>query len=158
MGITDSGIKDDAFFMQLALKQAQLAENLGEVPVGCVIVKNNEVIATGHNLQINTNDPCAHAEIIALKNAGTTMQNYRLLDTTMYVTLEPCTMCFGAIIHARISKLIFATNDLKTGVCGGCIDLSQTNCYNHSIDIHGGVLQQESQAMLKAFFKNKRKK
>jgi tRNA(adenine34) deaminase len=153
MGITTN---NDAFFMQKALEQAYIAEKLGEVPVGCVIVKDDKIITSGHNRQIIDNNPSAHAEIIALENAGKILQNYRLIDCTLYVTLEPCVMCFGALIHARIKRLVFATSDEKTGSCGGCINLSDVNCFNHKIQITTGVLQQESAKLLKDFFKAKR--
>lgn len=147
---------NDEYFMSLAMKQAQLAGQIDEVPVGCVLVKDNEVIAVGHNRQIIDNNPSAHAEIIALKNAGKILNNHRLIGTTLFVSLEPCAMCFGAIIHARVSKVVFGAYDKKTGVCGSCIDLQQHPCFNHHIEIVGGVLEQESKEMLQTFFKNKR--
>jgi tRNA(adenine34) deaminase len=153
MGITTN---NDAFFMQKALEQAYIAEKLGEVPVGCVIVKDDKIITSGHNRQIIDNNPSAHAEIIALENAGKILQNYRLIDCTLYVTLEPCVMCFGALIHARIKRLVFATSDPRTGSCGGCINLNETHCFNHQIKIKRGVLQTESAKLLKDFFKAKR--
>jgi len=142
--------------MELALIQAQNAEKLGEIPVGCVIVKNNKVIASGHNSQITKNNPTAHAEIIALQKAGEVLNNYRLTDTVIYTTLEPCTMCFGAIIHARIPKIVFATQDFKTGVCGSCINLQDFNCFNHKVEIVAGVLKNDAKKILQDFFKNKR--
>jgi tRNA(adenine34) deaminase len=152
----------DEYFMELALNQAKLAEEIGEVPVGCVIVKgfnsdkSSEVIATGHNRQIIDNNPTAHAEIVALQSAGKFLENHRLIDTTLYCTLEPCAMCFGAIIHARISRVVFGTSDLKTGVCGGCIDLKEQPCFNHKLEITGGVMEMETKKILQDFFKAKR--
>jgi tRNA(adenine34) deaminase len=149
MGIDDK-------FMALALEQAQLAKDLEEVPVGAIITLNDKVVATGHNRQIIDNNPTAHAEIVAMQNAGKFLNNYRLTNCTIYVSLEPCVMCFGALIHARIKRLVFATSDEKTGSCGGCINLSDVNCFNHKIQITTGVLQQESAKLLKDFFKAKR--
>ena len=151
------GITTDIGFMQLAITQAKIAQSLGEVPVGCVIVKDGIVIASGYNRQIIDNDPTAHAEIVALKNAGKVVENHRLIDTTLYVSLEPCVMCFGAIIHARISKVVFATSDAKTGSCGGCADLGASACFNHKPQIIGGVLADECRELLQNFFRAKRK-
>ncbi len=136
----------DKKWMQLALKQARLAQKINEVPVGAVLVQNNQLIETAHNQPINNNDPTAHAEIQLLRKAGTKLNNYRMPNTTLYVTLEPCTMCLGAMMHARIETIVFGAFDKKTGVCGSCQDLSSNKCLNHSIKIKSGVLERKSEA------------
>lgn len=146
----------DSQWMELALKQALLAEQKGEVPVGAVLVKNNKLIAKAHNQPILNNDPTAHAEIQLLRKSGKILDNYRMPDTTLYVTLEPCTMCLGAMVHARIEKVVFGAYDEKTGVCGSCQDLSESKCFNHSIEIQGGVLFRECKHLLQQFFKSRR--
>ena len=145
-------------WMELAIQQALLAEKMDEVPVGAVLVQDNQLIASAHNQPISNNDPTAHAEIQLLRKAGEKLNNYRLPNTTLYVTLEPCTMCLGAMIHARVSKVVFGAYDEKTGVCGSCQDLSTSECFNHAIEIQGGVLADECKNLLKAFFKNRRNK
>ena len=150
--------KTDEYYMQFAIEQAKLAEAIDEVPVGAVLVQDNQLIASAHNQPISTNDPTAHAEIQLLRRAGETLNNYRFPGTTLYVTLEPCTMCLGAMIHARISRVVFGAYDEKTGVCGSCQDLSTSECFNHEIELQGGVLANESKDLLQQFFKNKRKK
>jgi tRNA(adenine34) deaminase len=150
--------KTDEYYMQFAIEQAKLAEAIDEVPVGAILVQDNQLIASAHNQPISTNDPTAHAEIQLLRNAGQAVNNYRFPGTTLYVTLEPCTMCLGAMIHARISRVVFGAYDEKTGVCGSCQDLSTSDCFNHKIELQGGVLAIESKELLQQFFKNKRKK
>jgi len=150
--------KTDEYYMQFAIEQAKLAEAIDEVPVGAVLVQDNQLIASAHNQPISTNDPTAHAEIQLLRNAGQAVNNYRFPGTTLYVTLEPCTMCLGAMIHARITRVVFGAYDEKTGVCGSCQDLSTSDCFNHKIKLQGGVLANESKELLQQFFKNKRKK
>jgi tRNA(adenine34) deaminase len=150
--------KTDEYYMRFAIEQAKLAETIGEVPVGAVLVQDDQLIASAHNQPISTNDPTAHAEIQLLRNAGQAVNNYRFPGTTLYVTLEPCTMCLGAMIHARISRVVFGAYDEKTGVCGSCQDLSTSDCFNHKIELQGGVLAIESKELLQQFFKNKRKK
>lgn len=146
----------DESWMALAIKQAKKAEALGEVPVGAVLVKDDMLVAKGHNQPISTHDASAHAEIQLLRLAGRVMQNYRLPGTTLYVTLEPCAMCLGAMMHARVSRLVFAAFDPKTGVCGSSTDLSNEDCFNHQIEISGGVLEIESKKLLQDFFKSRR--
>jgi tRNA(adenine34) deaminase len=153
MGI-DSSI--DERWMALAIEQAKKAEGLVEVPVGAVLVQDDKLITQAHNQPISTNDPTAHAEIELLRSAGKKLNNYRLPNTTLYVTLEPCTMCLGAIIHARIARVVFGAYDEKTGVCGSCIDLSTSEWFNHSIEIKGGVLADECKNLLQQFFKKRR--
>ena len=155
MGI-DSSIDEE--WMALAIEQAKLAEKINEVPVGAVLVQDDQLIASAHNQPISNNDPTAHAEIQLLRAAGKQLKNYRLPNTTLYVTLEPCTMCLGAMIHARVSRVVFGAYDQKTGVCGSCTDLSTSQCFNHSIKIEGGVLANDCKQLLQQFFKNRRKK
>ena len=145
-------------WMKLALEQARLAQAMSEVPVGAVLVQDDQLIASAHNQPISSNDPTAHAEIQLLRAAGKTLNNYRLPNTTLYVTLEPCTMCLGAMIHARVSRIVFGAYDQKTGVCGSCTDLSTSQCFNHSIEIEGGVLANDCKQLLQEFFKKRRKK
>lgn len=146
----------DEKWMQLAVEEARRAREIDEVPVGAVLVKDTEFIASAHNQPISNNDPTAHAEIQLLRQAGKTLDNYRLPNTTLYVTLEPCTMCLGAMIHARISRVVFGAYDQKTGACGSCYDLSKSDCFNHQIKVDGGVLQSECKTLLQDFFQNKR--
>lgn len=148
----------DTHYIQLAIEQAKLAQAIGEVPVGAVLVQNDQLIASAHNQPIINNDPTAHAEIQLLRKAGEKLGNYRLPNTTLYVTLEPCTMCLGAMIHARVSRIVFGAFDEKTGVCGSCTDLQNSPCFNHSIDIIGGILADECKALLQQFFKSRRNK
>ena len=144
--------------MALAIEQALLAQAIDEVPVGAILVQDNQLIASAYNQPISNNDPTAHAEIQLLRASGKKLNNYRLPNTTLYVTLEPCTMCLGAMIHARISRVVFGAYDQKTGVCGSCSDLSKSECFNHSIEFQGGILLDESRSLLQAFFKKKRSK
>ena len=143
-------------YMQLALDQARLAEQAGEVPVGAVLTLNDEVIATGFNQPISMNDPTAHAEVVCLRNAAKVLENYRLLDTTLYVTLEPCTMCLGAMIHARVEKLVFGAYDPKSGAICSAIPLADNPNYNHQLPWQGGVREAECKALLQAFFRARR--
>jgi tRNA(adenine34) deaminase len=145
-------------WMKLALEQARLAQAMSEVPVGAVLVQDDQLIASAHNQPIYSNDPTAHAEIQLLRAAGKRLNNYRFPDTTLYVTLEPCTMCLGAMIHARVSRVVFGAYDQKTGVCGSCTDLSTSQCFNHTIAIEGGVLANDCKQLLQEFFKKRRKK
>ena len=146
----------DEKWMQIALNEANLAMNENEIPVGAILVKNGKLIAQSHNQPIRTNDPSAHAEIQLLRKAGEQQKNYRLIGSTIYVTLEPCTMCFGAMVHARIERIVFGASDFKTGVCGSCMNLNKENFFNHKISITGGVLEEESSELLRLFFKSRR--
>ena len=148
----------DEEWMRIAIQEARLAMVENEIPVGAVLVKNDKLLAQAHNQPINKNDPTAHAEIQLLREAGKQQKNYRLVGSTLYVTLEPCAMCFGAMIHARIDRIVFGASDPKTGVCGSCIDLNQENLFNHKISITGGVLERESSELLRLFFKSLRNK
>ena len=142
--------------MQKALECAHKAESLGEVPVGAVLVLNNEIIAEGWNQPISTNDPSAHAEMVALRETGKKIRNYRLCDTTLYVTLEPCVMCAGAIVHARVGRVVFGTEDPKAGAAGSVFQLLQSDRLNHQCEITSGVLQTECAELLQEFFRKKR--
>ncbi len=146
----------DTAFMQLALEQAQQAWDLGEVPVGAVVVKDGEVIAVGCNQPIGKHDPTAHAEIVALRAAAEKLGNYRLPGCELYVTLEPCVMCSGAMMHARLAKVVFGATDPKTGACGSVVNLFEQEQLNHHTEIVGGVLADECGAMLKNFFAARR--
>ena len=148
---------DDEKWMQHALKLARRAEADGEVPVGCVVVLKNELVAEGWNQPISSSDPTAHAEIIALRAAGHRLENYRLPGAELYVTLEPCPMCVGAMLHARIKRVIYAATDPKTGALGGAYDLLNSVGHNHSFAVTAGVLEEQSRAMLQAFFSARRK-
>ncbi len=142
--------------MQLALAQAALAAQAGEVPVGAVVVCNGDVIATGRNAPIEGHDPTAHAEIAALRAAAQALGNYRLPDCTLYVTLEPCAMCSGAMLHARLKRVVFGAPDPKTGAAGSVINLFDQPQLNHQTALQGGVMADESAAMLKSFFSQRR--
>lgn len=147
---------DDAHWMQHALKMAQYAEQQNEVPVGAVLVVGNELIAEGWNQPILTNDPSAHAEIIALRQAGQHLRNYRLPKTTLYVTLEPCAMCASALVHARIERLVFAAKDPKGGAVSSQMNLLQHPSVKHVIQWQQGLLQEECGTLLQNFFKARR--
>lgn len=147
---------DDAF-MALALELAREAEAGGEVPVGAVVVRQGEVIGRGYNAPISRRDPTAHAEIRALREAAAGIGNYRLNDCELYVTLEPCVMCAGAIQHARIRRLIFGASDAKTGACGSVVDLFLDTRLNHHASVTGGVMAEQSVALLRAFFARRRR-
>jgi tRNA(adenine34) deaminase len=149
--------EQDILFMSMALEAAKEAEQRGEVPVGAVLVKDGEVIARGFNHNIGLNDPSAHAEMLCLREAGRTLGNYRLLDTTLYVTLEPCAMCAGVMVHSRISRLVFGARDEKTGAAGTVVNLVQHPAFNHQIEVTAGVLADECSGMLSSFFRRRRK-
>jgi len=148
----------DSDFMQIALDLAQQAAAAGEVPVGAIVVKNGEIIGRGSNAPITTHDPTAHAEIRAMRDAAQRIGNYRLVGCTLYVTLEPCAMCSGAIQHARIAKVVYGANDPKTGACGSVVNLMAEPKLNHHTEVTGGVLAQECGAVLSAFFAARRKR
>jgi tRNA(adenine34) deaminase len=150
--------EQDAEFMKMALMQAHQARDAGEVPVGAVLVANQQIIASGHNQPIGHHDPSAHAEIVTLKAAGTALANYRLPETTLYVTLEPCMMCCGAIMHARVSRLVYGASDAKTGCVHSVMKLFDNAQLNHHTMVEGGVLADECAQVLKDFFKDRRVK
>lgn len=147
---------DDEAWMRRAIALAQQAEEEGEVPVGALIVKDNQCIAEGFNLPIKNSDPTAHAEIMAMRQASQRLNNYRLVETTLYVTLEPCVMCMGAIQHARIQRVVFGATDKKRGAICSALNLSKAEYTNHHIDWLGGVLADECGSLLTAFFKKRR--
>lgn len=144
--------------MQIALGLAQQAAIAGEVPVGAIVVKDGEIIGSGSNAPITTHDPTAHAEIRAMRDAAKFLGNYRLVDCTLYVTLEPCAMCSGAIQHARIAKVIYGASDPKTGACGSVVNLMAEPKLNHHTEIEGGILATECGELLSSFFAARRKK
>jgi tRNA(adenine34) deaminase len=143
-------------WMNIALEEAEKSKKKDEVPVGAVIVLDGEIIGRGHNQPISKNDPSSHAEIEAIRDAAKNIENYRLNGANIYVTLEPCTMCYGAIVHSRISNIFFGAPDPKSGVCGSCEDLSQRYYLNHRPLIMGQIMEQECSKILKDFFKAKR--
>ena len=147
----------DEKWMKIALEEAIKAEKEGEVPVGAILVKDGLLIAKAHNQPILKNDATAHAEIQLIRNGGKKQENYRLTGTSLYVTLEPCVMCVGAIIHARIERIIYGAHDPKTVACGSCENLINSNCFNHQIDSVGGVLENQCGDLLKKFFISRRK-
>ena len=147
----------DENFMRDALALAQSAWDLGEVPVGAVVVKDGAIIGRGFNRPITSNDPTTHAEIVALRDAALYLKNYRLTDCDLYVTLEPCAMCVGAMLHARLKRVVFGARDPKTGACGSVIDLPAEEKLNHHATFEGGVLTEECSQLLKAFFAQRRR-
>lgn len=154
MGIDWDG--SDTGFMRAALEEAQTALTQDEIPVGAVIVSAGDIIARGHNRSINDHDPAGHAEIIALRAAGAHINNYRLTDATIYVTLEPCAMCVGAMIQARIRRLVFGAYDEKAGAAGSVLDLTAERKLNHRFEVNGGLLRDDCGGLLKDFFASKR--
>ncbi len=147
---------DDAKFMALALDEARRAAQAGEVPVGAVIVRDGAVIGAGHNQPIVASDPTAHAEIVALRAAAAAAKSYRLTDAQLYVTLEPCVMCVGAMIHARIARLVYGARDEKAGALGSIYDIGRDGRLNHRIEVIAGVMEGECSAILRNFFKSRR--
>lgn len=149
--------KSDEFYMQHALTLADHAESIGEVPVGACIVLDGKIIGEGWNRSISNNDPCGHAEIQAIQDAANNIQNYRLTDATLYVTLEPCPMCAGAIVHSRLTRVVVGANDPKTGCAGSILNLLQHPALNHKCDLETGILAEEASEKISAFFRMRRK-
>jgi len=147
----------DHFYMQLALRQAALAPAIGEIPIGAVLVYKEEVLAAAHNYREVSQDPTAHAEMIVIRKAAEQLRTWRLTETTLYVTLEPCLMCTGAIVQSRIARLVFGAWDPKAGACGSMFDLRAERRLNHRVEVLGGILEQESQALLQEFFQQRRR-
>src|ERR1700722_5206645 len=148
---------DDTHYMRLALDQARAAEAAGEVPVGAIVISSTgEVLGVGNNQVLRTNDPTAHAEIVALRAAGLTLGNYRLLGCTLFCTLEPCAMCAGALLHARISRLVFAARDPKAGACGSVLSVMNHPALNHRVNVTPGILADECSGLLTNFFRARR--
>jgi tRNA(adenine34) deaminase len=148
--------QNDEVFMRAALEQARAALKQNEVPVGAIVVKDGEIISQAFNSPITLQDPTAHAEILALRNAGQRLNNYRLINAELYVTIEPCFMCMGALIHARIKRLIFGTYDLKAGAAGSVFDLTHHARLNHTIEVTSGVLEPECRELMQHFFRQRR--
>ena len=147
---------DDLEFMQLALDEARASAEAGEVPIGAVLVHNEKVLARSGNRTIRDNDPTAHAEIVAIRKASHALGNYRLADTTLYVTLEPCAMCAGAIIQARIPRLVYAADDPKGGAVRSCFEILTSSKLNHRVEVRSGVLASDSASLLQSFFASRR--
>lgn len=148
--------QQDIDSMRAALTEAEKAAGEGEIPVGAVVVVDGEIVATGRNRSVSRSDPSAHAEIIALRAAGSSLGNYRLTDATLYVTLEPCVMCTGAMVQARIKRVVFGAYDKKAGALGSALDLSDSRALNHRFEINGGLLADESSKLLQTFFAARR--
>lgn len=148
--------QSDQYWMKKALALAEKAQQQGEVPVGAIVVRDDEVLGEGWNQPISNNDPTAHAEIQALRAASQAVKNYRLPDATLYITLEPCVMCAGAIIHARIKRLVFAATEPKTGAAGSCFDIFNTPQLDHHVSCEHGILAKHSGELLHTFFRNRR--
>ena len=151
----EQGLNDQKWMM-CALELAEKAQKLDEVPVGAVVVKEGQLIGEGWNQVISENDPTAHAEIVALRDAAKNLNNYRVVGTTLYVTLEPCAMCVGALLHGRIQRLVFAASEPKNGAVLSQINLLELHSFNHQVDVRGGVLADKASDLLTSFFKNKR--
>lgn len=154
--ITDEQHSIDEKFMALAIKLAHQAEQHNEIPVGAVVVANGNVIGEGFNQSIMLNDPSAHAEMIAIRQAGKVQNNYRLLDCTLYVTLEPCPMCAGLLVHSRIKRIVYGALDLKTGSAGSVFNITGSEKLNHQIPVTSGILAEQCSHLLSAFFKRRR--
>jgi tRNA(adenine34) deaminase len=149
-------MKNDADFMRVALALARQAELSGEVPVGAIVVKNGTIIGRGSNAPISRHDPSAHAELLALRDAAQHLGNYRLIGCELFVTLEPCVMCVGAIFHARIARVVFGASDLKTGACGSVLNLFTEQRLNHHAEMTPGILAEECGQLLSGFFAARR--
>ena len=142
--------------MQAAIQQAEAAEAAGEIPVGAVVTIGGQIVGAGHNRSVTDRDPSGHAEIVALRKAAIASDNYRLANATLYVTLEPCAMCVGALVQARIARVVFGAYDPKAGAVGSAIDLSDSKSFNHRFEVMGGVLAEECGAILRRFFEARR--
>ena len=147
----------DQKWMAYALSLADKAAEVNEVPVGAVLVKDDQVVAQGWNLSIGNDDPCGHAEIRVLREGGKKIQNYRLIDCTLYVTLEPCPMCAGALVHARVKRLVYGAGDYKTGAAGSVFDLLRSDKLNHQVEVTAGILADQCAAKISDFFKRRRR-
>lgn len=148
--------KSDEYYMTLALKQAAQAYHAGEVPIGAVIVHNDEIIGRAFNQVETLKDATAHAEILAITQASAKIENWRLMDCTLFVTKEPCPMCAGAIVNSRIKKVVFGLNDQKGGGCGGAFDIHNHDGLLHNVEVESGIMEEESQALIQSFFKERR--
>lgn len=157
IAMEDIATEEDIMWMRHALTLADKAESIGEVPVGACVVLNGELIGEGFNTPITDNDPSAHAELRAVKEAASKVQNYRLIDATLYVTLEPCSMCAGMLVHARVKRVVFGAKDAKTGAAGSVMNLLQHPALNHQLEVVSGVLADECANKLSDFFRKRRK-
>lgn len=153
----NTALYSDQDWMQYALSLADKAEAVGEIPVGAVLVKDNEIVGEGWNVSILEHNACAHAEVKAIAEAGARLENYRLIDCTLYVTLEPCPMCAGAIVHARIKRLVYGAGDYKTGAAGSVFDLVRNEQLNHQVEVTSGIYAEECATKISEFFKRRRK-
>ena len=154
---SDTQLNRDNYWMEQALRLARYAEEQGEVPVGAVLVLNDGLVAEGWNQPITSCDPTAHAEVVALRKGAIAIGNYRLLETTLYVTLEPCAMCATALVHARVRRLVYGATEPRAGAAGSVFNIVEHSALNHCLEHQGGVLADESSGLLKAFFERKRK-
>lgn len=150
-------VTSDTHGMQLALQMAQRAYELNEVPVGAVVVQEGKVIGQGFNQPIKSLDPSAHAEVVAIRNAALNIENYRLIDSCLYVTVEPCTMCTGLLVHSRVKRLVYGTTEPKAGVIVSALQLPEQSFYNHKLQVEGGVLAEECSTLMSSFFAQRRK-
>jgi len=150
-------LKDDEYWMEMALSLAARAGDIDEVPVGAIIVRNNEIIGEGFNQTLNLNDPTAHAEMMALRDAAQRVKNYRLVDASLYVTIEPCTMCAGALIHARIKRLVYGAKELRAGAIESSIRVLDNPSLNHKLEVRSGVCEDAAGKLMSTFFQSKRK-
>ena len=148
----------DEYYMRLALDEARRALSNGEVPVGAVLVHDGQILACGHNGPVAQSDPTAHAEIVVMRAGARKIDNYRLTGTVLYVTIEPCVMCMGALIHARVARLVYGAADPRVGAAGTVFDLAGDSRLNHRLEVNGGVLEEECRGIIQAFFKNRRGK
>jgi len=151
-------LKDDEHWMGIALSLAASARDMDEVPVGAVVVRDNEIIGEGFNQTLNLNDPSAHAEIMALRDAARKVENHRLVDACLYVTIEPCTMCAGALIHARIGRLVYGAKEPRAGAIESSIQVLDNPSLNHKLEVTSGIREDEASEMMSTFFQSKRKK
>jgi tRNA(adenine34) deaminase len=154
--VSDERESLDQFWMQRALELAQHAQSLGEVPIGAVLVKEDQIIGEGYNSPISQQDPTAHAEVMALRDAARRIGNYRLLNTTLYVTIEPCVMCAGALVHARVQEIVFGAHEPRTGASGSVFDILQSPNLNHRLAVRSGILAEECAGLLQQFFRDRR--
>jgi len=152
-----TGPERDAAWMRMALEQARLAGEAGEVPVGAVVIKDGELVARGHNRNLLDHDPSAHAEIVALRDAASRLGNHRLVGCEMFVTIEPCAMCAGALVHARLARLVYGAADPKAGAVSSVLQVLNHPGLNHKMEVEPGVLEQECSEILQGFFRQKRK-
>jgi len=148
----------DEYFMRLAIEEAVKAYNIEEVPVGAIVVKDDAIISKAFNMRETLNDATAHAEVLAVQRACTSLSSWRLLDCTLYVTVEPCPMCAGALVNARVKRIVYGISDLKGGACGSIINIANNPSLNHRIEITGGILEDECKKLMQDFFKKRRNK